>query len=67
LAAVEATGWRLWDRVAADYTARYPELGVGPLFAAPAHPRYGAFDWETWHELDVLRGELAPRITAQKL
>jgi ATP-dependent DNA ligase len=28
LAAVEATGWRLWGRRAADYTARYPELAV---------------------------------------
>jgi DNA ligase-1 len=26
LAAVEATGWRLWGRERADYTARYPEL-----------------------------------------
>jgi hypothetical protein len=26
LAAVEATGWRLWGRQRADYTARYPEL-----------------------------------------
>jgi WD40 repeat protein len=38
--------------------------GVAPLFAAPTHPRYSAFDWETWHELAVLRRELAPRITA---
>jgi ATP-dependent DNA ligase len=28
LAAVEATGWRLWGREGADYTARYPELDV---------------------------------------
>jgi bifunctional non-homologous end joining protein LigD len=28
LAAVEASGWRLWGRAAADYTARYPELAV---------------------------------------
>jgi ATP-dependent DNA ligase len=28
LAAVEATGWRLWGRERADYTARYPELEV---------------------------------------
>jgi bifunctional non-homologous end joining protein LigD len=26
LAAVEATGWRLWGRQRADYTAHYPEL-----------------------------------------
>jgi hypothetical protein len=38
--------------------------GVAPLFLAPTHPRYSAFDWETWHELDVLRRELAPRFTA---
>src|SRR6516164_11063763 len=41
-----------------------PLPGVAPLFLAPTHPRYNAFDWETWHELDVLRRELAPRITA---
>ena len=40
--------------------------GVAPLFVAPTHPRYSAFDWETWHELDVLRRELAPRFAAQK-
>src|SRR5262245_23126142 len=28
LAAVEETGWRLWGRERADYTARYPELEV---------------------------------------
>jgi hypothetical protein len=39
---------------------------VAPLFVAPTHPRYSAFDWETWHELDVLRRELAPRFAAQK-
>jgi hypothetical protein len=38
--------------------------GVAPLFVAPTHPRYSAFDWETWHELDALRRELAPRIAA---
>jgi WD40 repeat protein len=40
--------------------------GVAPLFAPPADPRYNAFDWETWHELDVLRRELAPRFAVQK-
>jgi len=35
--------------------------GVAPLFAPAADPRYNAFDWETWHEIDVLRRELAPR------
>ena len=28
LAAVDETGWRLWGRERADYTARYPELEV---------------------------------------
>jgi len=28
LAAVDATGWRLWGREAADYTSRYPDLAV---------------------------------------
>jgi len=28
LAAVEEAGWRLWGRERADYTVRYPELGV---------------------------------------
>jgi ATP-dependent DNA ligase len=28
LAAVETSGWRLWGRERADYTARYPELDV---------------------------------------
>ena len=40
--------------------------GVLPLFVSPPHPRYNAFDWETWHELDVLRRELAPRFEARK-
>ena len=39
--------------------------GAAQLFAPPADPRYNAFDWETWHELDVLRRELAPRFAAQ--
>jgi bifunctional non-homologous end joining protein LigD len=37
LAAVEASGWRLWGRAAADYTARYPELAV--LRRLPPGPR----------------------------
>jgi hypothetical protein len=40
--------------------------GLEPLFVAPTHPRYNAFDWETWHEIDVLRRELSPRFAAQK-
>jgi hypothetical protein len=38
--------------------------GLTPLFVAPTHPRYNAFDWETWHEIGVLRRELAHRFTA---
>jgi tetratricopeptide (TPR) repeat protein len=40
--------------------------GVAMLLAPPADPRYNAFDWETWHEIDVLRRELAPRFEAKK-
>jgi hypothetical protein len=40
--------------------------GIAPLFVPPTQPRYNAFDWETWHELDVLRRELAPRFPAKK-
>ena len=39
--------------------------GIAPLFAPPADPRYNAFDWETWHELDVLRRQLTPRFAEQ--
>jgi hypothetical protein len=39
--------------------------GVSPLFAPPTDPRYNACDWETWHEVDVLRRELAPRFAAK--
>jgi tRNA A-37 threonylcarbamoyl transferase component Bud32 len=40
--------------------------GMAPLFLAPTHPRYSAFNWETWHEIDVLRRELGPRFAVQK-
>ena len=40
--------------------------GVTMLLAPPVDPRYNAFDWETWHEIDVLRSELAPRFEAKK-
>jgi WD40 repeat protein/tRNA A-37 threonylcarbamoyl transferase component Bud32 len=40
--------------------------GMATLFAPPADPRYNAFDWETWHEIDVLRRELAPRFEAEQ-
>jgi WD40 repeat protein/tRNA A-37 threonylcarbamoyl transferase component Bud32 len=40
--------------------------GMGALFAPPADPRYNPFDWETWHEIDVLCRELAPRFEARK-
>ena len=35
--------------------------GIAPLFAPRSDPRYNAFDWKTWHELDVLRRQLTPR------
>jgi hypothetical protein len=35
------------------------------LFTPPG-PRYTPFDWETWHEIDVLRRELAPRFEAKQ-
>jgi ATP-dependent DNA ligase len=42
LAAVEATGWRLWGRERADYTTRYPDktrlLEFGRFAAAKRHP-----------------------------
>jgi dipeptidyl aminopeptidase/acylaminoacyl peptidase len=41
-------------------------LDRGPANEPTADPRYNAFDWETWHELDVLRRELAPRFEAKK-
>jgi tetratricopeptide (TPR) repeat protein len=40
--------------------------GMAALLAPPADPRYNPFDWETWHEIDVLRRELAPRFEAKK-
>ena len=40
--------------------------GVAPLFALSADPRYNAFDWETWHELDLLHCELTPRFGEQQ-
>jgi hypothetical protein len=66
----KATAWldRQQEAVrAANVAAALPGgvlPGVAPLFVPPADPRYNAFDWETWHELDVLRRELAPRFAA---
>jgi hypothetical protein len=68
----KATSWldRQQEAVrAADLAGAQPAgplPGVTPLFVAPTHPRYSPFDWETWHELDVLRRELAPRFSANK-
>ena len=42
-------------------------LCVVPLFAPAANPRYSAFDWETWHELAVLRRELGAHFVEKKL
>jgi WD40 repeat protein len=39
---------------------------VNDIVGAPTDSRYNAFDWETWHELDVLRRELAPRFEVKK-
>jgi len=41
--------------------------GAAALFAPSADPRYNPFDWETWHEIEVLRRELAPRFEAKNL
>jgi WD40 repeat protein/tRNA A-37 threonylcarbamoyl transferase component Bud32 len=40
--------------------------GAVALLAPAADPRYDAFDWETWHEIDVLRRELAPRFEVKQ-
>ncbi len=62
----KATAWldRQQEAVRAANVVGALPAGVLPgmvtLLAPPAHPRYSAFDWETWHELDVLRRELAP-------
>jgi hypothetical protein len=40
--------------------------GLALLLLAPTHPRYNAFGWETWHELDMLRCELAQRFAAKR-
>jgi len=42
------------------------QAATGNAAAPPADPRYNAFDWETWHEIDVLRRELSPRLEAKK-
>jgi tRNA A-37 threonylcarbamoyl transferase component Bud32/sugar lactone lactonase YvrE len=68
---MKATGWQ--DRGqqavrAANVAGAFPTgmlPGMAALFAPPADPRYNAFDWETWHEIDVLRSELAPRFGAK--
>jgi WD40 repeat protein len=62
----------LWKKATA-WLSRGPEAvqaaalagGAAPL-AWPADPRYNAFDWETWHELDVLRLEMAPLFAAKR-
>jgi hypothetical protein len=68
-------GFRTWPRSESRAGCRIDEAGPRPppiasladrVFAPPTHPRYNAFDWETWHELDVLRRELAPRFEAKE-
>jgi hypothetical protein len=39
---------------------------VSLLRAPPADPRNNAFDWETWHEIDVLSRELAPCVSVKQ-
>jgi hypothetical protein len=55
----------MW-RTAAAWLGRRQELPRHPILGAPEpdDSRYSAFDWETWHELGVLRRELAPRFAA---
>jgi hypothetical protein len=48
------------------FTSAAGRGGMAIVFAPPTDPRYNAFDWETWHELDVLRRELAPRFAAKQ-
>jgi hypothetical protein len=43
-----------------------PAPGADNWYPAPPHPRYSAFDWETWYEIDVLRRELTPRFAGQQ-
>ena len=56
----------MWKK-ATTWMERPQEAVRHPILSAPqpADPRYNAFDWETWHELDVLRCELAPRFHAK--
>jgi hypothetical protein len=68
----KATSWldRGQEAVYATNTMTAMPAGVLPAVASlltpPADPRYNPFDWETWHEIDVLRRELAPRIAAKQ-
>jgi hypothetical protein len=56
----------LWTKAMA-----WLDLGQEAMSAAnvagtpPGHSRYNAFDWETWHEIDVLRRELMQRLGAK--
>jgi ATP-dependent DNA ligase len=54
LAAIDVTGWHLWGRDAADYTARYPELAVVHRL-----PRGTLVDGEL-----VVRGPARPTLAA---
>jgi hypothetical protein len=54
-------------RVTVPRTFHLPRSPQDAASTAPAADlRYNAFDWETWHELVVLRRELAPRYEAKK-
>jgi hypothetical protein len=67
-----ARGWLNYGQEAARAASVVSMLpggvlpGVASLFTPLAHPRYNVFDWETWHELDVLLRELAPRFDVRK-
>jgi WD40 repeat protein len=68
----KATAWldRGQEAARAANVVGSPPGGVLPalamLFAPPADARYNPSDWETWHEIEVLRRELAPRFQANK-
>jgi hypothetical protein len=50
----------LWTKATAWLDRQ--QKALAPL----ADPRYSLCDWETWHELEVLCRELAPRFVTKK-
>jgi hypothetical protein len=55
-----------WARATAWLDRGREEVRAADVAGAPSDPRYNAFDWETWHEIDVLRRGLAPRFEVKK-